>query len=186
MIPRGAVVRKLENLESFGVPRRYASAELGDFETDFSWLVGRSAFLMGSRGVGKTHLMVALLKESIRRGHLSVCMKSVPRMLMEIRNNMKNVQGGELAYMERVTGYGLLFLDDLGVEKPSDWVLQTLYLIVDQRYNDNQPLVISSNFDLDEIATRLDDRIASRIVGLCGKDGLVELEGNDLRLGGWG
>lgn len=105
---------------------------------------------------------------------------------MEIRNNMKDGQGGELAYMERVTGYGLLFLDDLGVEKPSDWVLQTLYLIVDQRYNDNQPLVISSNFDLDEIATRLDDRIASRIVGLCGKDGLVELEGNDLRLGGWG
>jgi integrase len=56
-----------------------------------------------------------------------------------------------------------LYLDDLGTEKPTDWALQTLYLIIDRRYPEMMQTIISSNLNLDELSSRLGDRIASRI-----------------------
>ena len=57
----------------------------------------------------------------------------------------------------------LLMLDDLGSEKPSDWVREQLYLLIDERYGVNRPLLISTNESYESVANNLGDRIASRL-----------------------
>lgn len=73
----------------------------------------------------------------------------------------------------------LLIIDDLGAEKPSEWVAETLYRIINHRYENELPVVITSNLSLDQLAQRLGDRTASRLAELCN---VVELTGRDRRL----
>ena len=73
----------------------------------------------------------------------------------------------------------LLILDDLGVEKTTEWALQALYVVVNRRYLDGRQTIITSNLTLDEVREKLGDRIASRIVGMCHP---VRLTGRDRRL----
>jgi DNA replication protein DnaC len=62
----------------------------------------------------------------------------------------------------------LLILDDLGVDKPSDWVLNVLYNIINYRYENLKKTIITSNFSLDEIAEAFNDnRITRRIERMC-------------------
>ena len=75
--------------------------------------------------------------------------------------------------------HGLLFLDDLGAENATDFVRDTLYLIINRRYEGKLPVIITSNLDLGELSDSVGDRIASRIAGMCD---MVELEGGDRRL----
>ena len=66
-----------------------------------------------------------------------------------------------------------------GSEKITEWVLETFYLLINKKYNERIPLVITSNFKLMNLATQLNDRIVSRIVEMCD---VVELTGEDRRL----
>lgn len=70
-----------------------------------------------------------------------------------------------------------LIIDDLGAEKPSDWTKQTLFEILDYRYRENLQTIITSNFNIDELKTRLSEyegrRIIRRIRAICN---LVHLE----------
>lgn len=68
-----------------------------------------------------------------------------------------------------LTGYvnvPLLVLDDLGAEKVSDYVKQTLYLLINKRYGDCRDTIITSNLSLEEIGQSYGDRLASRIAGM--------------------
>jgi DNA replication protein DnaC len=83
--------------------------------------------------------------------------------------------------IEKYAGKKCLILDDLGVEKTTEWSLQTLYTIIDRRYREEKQTLITSNLTLDEIAEKVGDRIASRIAGMCK---VVEIKGRDRRLKG--
>jgi DNA replication protein DnaC len=73
----------------------------------------------------------------------------------------------------------LLLLDDLGAEKVSDYVKQTLYLLINKRYGDCRDTFITSNLSLEEIGHSYGDRLASRIAG---KGEELILKGKDRRL----
>jgi DNA replication protein DnaC len=72
-----------------------------------------------------------------------------------------------------------LYIDDIGVEKVTEWVVQTVDRLINHRYNWMLRTSISSNFTPQELAERFEARIASRIVGMCS---LVAVEGRDRRL----
>jgi len=72
-----------------------------------------------------------------------------------------------------------LFIDDFGTEKGSEWVLETLYSIIDKKYEDVIPMIITSNLDLNALGVKMGDRIASRIAEMCD---VVEMTGLDRRL----
>ena len=67
----------------------------------------------------------------------------------------------------------------LGTEKYSEWVEETLYLLIDRRYSNMRKTFISSNLNLDGVAQHLNDRISSRIAGMCE---VLKMEGKDRRL----
>jgi DNA replication protein DnaC len=69
-------------------------------------------------------------------------------------------------------------MDDLGTEKPSDWVIQTLYVIINSRYEEDKQTVITSNYSLEEIRKNLNDKIASRIIAMTE---VIEIKGIDRR-----
>ncbi|MDZ4228389.1 MAG: AAA family ATPase [Candidatus Levybacteria bacterium] len=197
-----------ETMRAKGIPKRFLGAEISQFPKKYKELVSgdysKGYFLHGPRGTGKTHLMSAIMKDMILNAELSVGYEScsneertkipyyfkpdeyplfitVPNLLLKIRSCFGDDSVSEEDLIDEYCKVSVLFLDDLGTEKVSDWVLQTLYLIIDYRYGEMKKTIISSNYNLDQIANRLDDRIASRIAGMCK---VFEISGADRRIVG--
>jgi DNA replication protein DnaC len=141
-----------------------------------------STFIFGKVGSGKTLRAIFLMLEEEKRQWLSMEMVaglymgieeacvfiSVPELLNEIKSGFDSAGRTERDIINFYSSVYFLVLDDLGVEKVSDWVLQTLYLIINRRYEHMKKTIITSNCTLEELATRLnDDRIPSRIERMC-------------------
>lgn len=182
-----------EYLKAFGVPKRYMNSTMDQFPAAMSGMVGREKgfFLHGGCGIGKTHLAVALMRAEIlaiepvqEYKHWTIKEEqipffiSVPDLLLQIRSTF-NGNGSEMELVERYSGMEKLILDDLGAEKSTEWVLQTLYTIIDRRNREMLWTTITSNLSIADIARKLDDRIASRIAEMCT---IQELQGKDRRL----
>ena len=166
-------------LRKRGVPRRFLHARISDFPQSWEKLKdgGEGIFLTGSRGVGKTHLAAALMREAALavkpvkylEGYRINLQKlplfvSVPELLLEIRDTYNDGEVSEKEVIDSYSWVDMLVLDDLGVEKPTEWALQTLYIILDRRYREDLRTIITSNLGIEEMP---DDRIASRIAGMC-------------------
>lgn len=185
-----------------GVPARFIDAELSHFGPEIRKRVEpflrkehESLSLFGPSGTGKTHLAAALLKARLaHQAHQelpelepletpvreSALFVTVPSLLFEIRATFAGTDATtEKDLVRRHCEAGLLVLDDLGAEKPSEWVNQTLYLILDRRYAELRKTIVTSNLTLDEIAEKLGDRLPSRLVGM---GGILQLDGPDRRL----
>lgn len=79
----------------------------------------------------------------------------------------------------------MLVIDDLGAERSSEWSMDLLYDEINARYNDANPaypLVVTSNLTPSQLRDKMDDRIVSRLIEMCGKHGIVKFEGDDRRL----
>ena len=84
--------------------------------------------------------------------------------------------------LEKYAGVSLLILDDLGAEhiSGSGWLEDRLYQIIGQRHRDERPIVFTSNLSIKEVGGRIGERIAWRIVEMCG-DNIVHVQGANQR-----
>ncbi len=162
-------------LKRAGFPSRCHSAEMKDLQMKPDHRA--SMFFIGNKGIGKTYMMTALAKELLRNGE-SVTYSTVPELILELKKTFKG-EGQESEVIDKYVNVPYLFLDDIGVEKPSEWVLQTLFLLIDRRYMDGKHICVSSNLSLNELSLKEDSRIVSRLCGMCE---IYELEGKDRRL----
>lgn len=147
----GYTPRELQALRlAFNTARNYA-AELD------GWLL-----LEGSYGTGKTHLAAAIGNVRLNHGD-QVLFITTPDLLDHLRSTFSpNSETGYDEMFERVRNAGLLILDDLGVENPSEWAKEKLFQLLNHRYTRKMPTVITTNVDLDT----LDPRIRSRLMDL--------------------
>lgn len=135
-------------------------------------------FLVGPAGVGKTHLAVGALRTLIETKSVQGYFCVVAELMDELRRGSKG--GADAELVSRLTSAGGLVLDDLGVERTTAYATERLYLILDRWYRKQKNgLVITSNKHLAWISEHLDDRIASRIAGMCE---VHEVSGEDWRL----
>jgi DNA replication protein DnaC len=142
-------------------------------------LRGKSVFITGKIGVGKTVLMAELVKRVIRDGQ-PVQWISYPAFIMQLQNAYRDEEDNPYKMAKEIATYeGTLAVDDLGVPKLTDYVRQISYYIFNEREQRVLPTLITSNFGLKEINEMIDPRISSRIAGMCE---IVELEGRDKRL----
>ena len=142
---------------------------------------GRGMWLTGDIGTGKSTLAMLISKAAIDSGH-SVAIYSVPQLLAEIRDTY-NADPGERSYMDffrRLSAVDLLHLEDLGAEKQTDWVLEQLYSLINQRYEDERSIVATTNLGYDELERQVGARTASRLNEICGE--LWPLYGADQRI----
>ncbi len=140
---------------------------------------GRGLWFFGDPGTGKTTLAMLVSKTALELGR-SVAIYSLPKLLSRIRDSY-DAQTGEQSYaelFERLTSVDLLHIDDLGAEKTSEWVLEQLYALVNERYETQRSLIVTTNEDVPRLEEQFGERIVSRLVEMCDT---VPLFGDDSR-----
>ena len=201
------------------IPRRYEHCELANFDTDFPGAhpsLAEAAFLaanfakkcdprgdkglliIGKIGTGKTHLAVGIIKELILQRGISSLFYDYRELLKEIQNSYNTtVQTTELDVLRPVFETDVLVLDELGAVKPTEWVWDTVSLILNTRYNDNRTTIITTNFEDQPAAAaagslsparaatrgetlgdRIGERMRSRLHEMCR---IISLDGTDFR-----
>jgi DNA replication protein DnaC len=145
---------------------------------------------MGSVGVGKTHLAVAILRGLIETYGVQGLFYQSGALLKEIQDSYNPIsQTSELKVLAPVFEADVLVLDELGASKPTDWVRDTLMQIINTRYNDKKLTIFTTNY-LDERRSETDTRetleerisipLRSRLYEMCRT---VLIEGRDYRKG---
>ena len=139
---------------------------------------GRGLYFCGGIGTGKTHLAVAVMNELIQRKRVPSLFVTVPELLDNLRGAY-NDPGRDLdEWMAAVKNADFLVLDDLGSERPTEWVQERIFVIVNHRYRGALPTVFTSNIGPKDLAAQLGERTASRIIAMCD---WISLEGDDYR-----
>ena len=112
---------------------------------------------MGTVGVGKTHLAIAILKELIARKGVGCLFYESGSLLKTIQDSYNPVsETSEMRVMAPVYQAEVLVLDELGATVPTNWVRDTMYQIINTRYNNKKLTIFTTNY-LDEARAGEDD-----------------------------
>ncbi len=117
------------------------------------WLV-----LLGGYGTGKTHLAAAAANEALSRG-IATFFLTVPDLLDWLRYSYDSPEQTYEERFEELRNAGLLVLDDLGTQNATPWAAEKLYQIINYRYVNRLPLIVTSNQALEEIDGRIQSRL---------------------------
>src|SRR6266568_5139496 len=208
-------------LSTARIPRRYEHCELSNYDTDFPGAHpsleeahfiasgfakkcdprgDKGLLIIGKIGTGKTHLAVGITKELILNKSIACLFYDYRELLKEIQNSYNAaVQTTELDVLRPVFETDVLVLDELGAVKPTEWVWDTVSLILNTRYNDNRTTIITTNYPDDPardassgtefsraqraartetLGDRIGERMRSRLHEMCR---IVKMEGADFR-----
>ena len=106
---------------------------------------GRGLWFDGPVGTGKTSLAILVAKAAKDAGR-SYAVFPVPRLLAEIKRTFdRDASDTYMGFFRRLCTVDLLVLDDLGAEKQTEWVLEQLYSIVNERWQDRRSIVVTTN-----------------------------------------
>ena len=149
-------------------------------------VVDKGLIFIGPPGIGKTHLAVSVLKEVTEKNGVRGVYYDTRSLLSTIKSTYNPVtRASEADVLEEVMGAELLILDDLGAERLTDWVEETMNLIVNTRYNDRLPTVFTSNYEgvpdrdnMESLLVRVGARMYSRLREMCD---FLEFTGPDYR-----
>lgn len=168
-----------------GIPERYQDVEpdLKSFERIER--EGCGFYLQGPNGTGKTSAASSIALAYIAKGR-SVHFTSGGRVLSRLRDAMHS-DGAEADVFDELTSPDLLVIDDLGKEKQTPWAVSMIYMAIDDRYNTQKPVVVTSNHSKRELVARLsqdgDRSAAEAIVSLLSEmTAKVEMGGEGRRL----
>jgi len=195
------------------IPARYQHCGLGNFDAEYggpnaslsnaALMAGRfveeypsqknGLLFLGSIGVGKTHLAVGIIQELINSKGVPCLFYDYRELLKEIQNSYNpSVSATEMSILRPVFDAEVLVLDELGAVKPTEWVWDTVSLILNTRYNDVRTTVITTNLAdapaaaaaparglrEETLGDRIGERMRSRLHEMCRK---VEMQGQDFR-----
>jgi len=181
----------VSRLEDANIPKRYRHCTLDNFLAYNESLeraasmarrlagafpaAGVGLFLEGQPGVGKTHLAVAVLKQIIEAAGARGLFYDTRELLRLIRSTYDpSIRTTEVEVLRPVLTADLLVLDDLGAEKTSEWVDETMNLIVNTRYSQRRLTLFTSNYpdipddsDPNSLLFRIGARMRSRLHEMC-------------------
>ena len=131
-----------------------------DFRRD-----GKGLLLYGTVGTGKTYFAAAIANALIDEGY-SVLMTDFARLT----NTIQGMFDGKQEYIDNLNRYTLLIIDDLGIERKTEFMQEMVYNVINSRYKSGLPFIITTNLTADEIKKPQDvgySRIYDRILERC-------------------
>lgn len=147
------------------IPQRFIDAEISQLDNAArtalcEWVEQLSNLvLLGPVGTGKTHAAVAALKLANEAGY-SIAFSPVVELLDELRPGRDVDSGERLRWLTEVR---VLLLDDLGAEKSTEWTHERLYALVNRRWLECRPTIVTSNLTSEQLAESVDARLYSRL-----------------------
>lgn len=197
---RPCACKKAERMEQLlaqsRIPRNFESASFANFDADVDPATAQSLeralqismqfvtefpfvdvglLYIGSCGVGKTHLSIAVLKELIAKGVWGI-FYDFRDLLKEIQMSWdKETKTTAAEVLRPVYEAEVLVLDELGASKPTEWVEETITHIINKRYNDKKITIFTSNYldvasppdGQESLADRVGVRLKSRLDEMC-------------------
>lgn len=148
-----------------GNPRRRMTAILKvcrEYALKFDPKTSGNLLFMGSAGLGKTHLTLAIVGEVIERGFIPVY-GAAENLFSQIEK--EKFTGENRGAYDAMIKSDLLVIDDLGAEMATAFTKSALYNLVNTRLLANRPTVINTNLTMKEIEARYTPRISSRLIG---------------------
>ena len=167
-------------LAQAGIPARFLGCTLQGFERRpgteealqlaAQWLgkleenlqSGRGLLFSGPTGTGKTHLGAAILNQCLRSGYDGAYWNVADCLERLLPGHAPEKE--QAALLKRACCRPVLLLDDLGVEKPSDWTQKQLTVLLDSRYRDKRPTIITTNCRPQEMLAHIGERAFSRLM----------------------
>ena len=143
----------------FITPREVASIqEAANVSEEFSNNLQGWILLEGTYGCGKTHLAAAIANACVQRG-VPTLFITVPDLLDSLRFAYGNPETTFEARFEEIRNADLLVMDDFGTQNATAWAQEKLFQIINYRYINKLPTVITTNLILDEIESRIRSRL---------------------------
>ena len=179
-------LRRQQRLAGARIPKRYAHCTLESFRESSPVLRlakkrvqefvdlwpntpdGKGLLLMGGCGAGKTHLAVAALNEVVNSGKPGrVVFTNFQDLIQEIHASFDSDQApGKAEILRPLLEADLLVLDELGSQKPTQFVQDILYYVINTRYNEELTTIFTTNYldhQPEAKQERLEDRIGVRL-----------------------
>jgi len=116
-----------------------------------------------SKGSGKTHVASAMCVAIIKTQHIRAKFLTLSDLFLEVQGTYNNNTVSSESIISKYRTCGLLVIDDIGIEKVSDFKNEILFSIVDYREKSLLPILYTSNCPI--AALNYDERIKSRIKG---------------------
>lgn len=133
------------NIKAFETAKRFIS------HFSVAQTKGTGIIFYGPYGVGKTHLACSIANELIKM-QKSVIFGSTIKLFGIIKKSYNNdISEDESKIISKFINCDVLIIDDLGKEKSSEWVLEKLYYIINERYEHNKPIIITTNFSENQL-----------------------------------
>ena len=175
-------LRRKQRLGSAHIPKRYEHCSLDTFREKSTVLKvakkrvqefvdlwpntpeGKGLLLMGGCGVGKTHLAVAALLEIIRSSKPGrLLFSNFQDLIQEIQASFdENNAATKSEILQPILEADLLVLDELGSQKPTQFVQDILYYVINTRYNEERATIFTTNY-YDRSADAKDETLEQRI-----------------------
>ena len=189
------VTRELaaRRLDAAGIPDRYHEKTIADYipttpsgkiarercEAFVSgWPHSAGLLMVGPAGVGKTHLAVGVLRETINAG-ADGRFAAVYRLFRDLQRTYDGGGGGEWQVMQPLMMCDVLVIDDLGARRVTEWSHDVISELVCERYNENRPTILTTNYARELLAVRIGVRLVSRLAEVCTR---VAITAPDYRL----
>ena len=193
-------LRRRQRLVSANIPKRYEHCNLATFKADdvvlknakahvqefvdvWPYTQGRGLLITGPCGAGKTHLAVAALVEIINSGKPGrAIFRNFQDLILEIQATFETDQSlSKLEIMRPLVECDLLVLDELGSQKPTNFVQDILYYVINTRYNEERTTIFTTNYPEraeepkeETLEARIGTRLRSRLAEMAQR---ISLEG---------
>lgn len=128
---------------------------------------GLGLLIYGKPGNGKTYAVNCIANNLLKREYPVICV-SINSLLERIKDTYKRFgDEGEATILKSLGQADLLIIDDLGTEQASNWSISKIYNIIDSRYRNGLPLIITTNCNLEALKEKYTERTADRITEMC-------------------
>ena len=180
--------RRFENFVTNTPGRKAAYRTAKEYADNFAAhnANGDGLYIEGTFGTGKTHLAAAIAIQLMEQGH-GVIFKTSDDLLRDIKATFDSNGAEEQKVLDKLKSCELLVIDDIGKELATDWSTAQLYAIINDRYESQKPVIITTNFNENDliaveapkgVGTHRIKAILSRLHEMCG---LMTMDWQDWR-----